>query len=112
AVLYGLEARIGDRVVKAVARAKSAARQTYEDAIDRGKTTVLHEELLKGVHLLSVGHIAPATEIKITARFALTLAHLGGRFLLRIPTTVGDIYGSSGLQDSDDLVHGGSDLTA
>ena len=47
-VLYGLEACIAGRTLKAVARAKTTARQTYEDAIETGKSTVLHEELLKG----------------------------------------------------------------
>src|SRR5215510_3758397 len=57
AVLYSLEACIADRLLKAVARSKTTARQIYEDAIDAGKSTVLYEELLKGVHLLAVGHI-------------------------------------------------------
>ncbi|MCC7254003.1 VIT domain-containing protein [Hyphomicrobium sp.] len=107
AVLYALEARIGGRVVKAVAKDKTAARETYEDAIDRGKTAVLHEELLRGIHMLSVAHVAPGTEIEVTARFALALSWIGGRAMLRIPTTVGDVYGVSGLSDCDELVHGG-----
>lgn len=108
AVLHGLEAKIGDRVVKAVAKQRNDARATYEDAIDRGKTAVLHEELLKGVHMLSVGHVPPGTEIEVTARFALALSFIGGRVLLRIPTTVGDVYGSSSLPDCDELTHGGT----
>jgi hypothetical protein len=108
AVLYTLEAKIGGRVVKAVAKSKIAARTNYEDAIDRGKCAVLHEELLKGIHMLSVGHIAPGTEIEVTAKFALALSWIGGRALLHIPTTVGDIYGNSRLPDSDELIHGGT----
>lgn len=112
AVLYNLEACIAGRTLKAVARAKATARQTYEDAIETGKSTVLHEELLKGVHLLSVGRIAPRSEIAVTARFALALARIGNRMLLHIPTTVGDIYGHSGLPDSDELGHGVGTQTA
>lgn len=112
AVLYSMEARIGDRVLKAVARPRKAARETYEDAIDRGKTTVLHEELLPGVHMLSVGQVGPGAEITVTARFAVALAAIEGRIALRIPTTVGDIYGDSGLPDSDDLAHGGPVIAA
>jgi Vault protein inter-alpha-trypsin domain len=107
AVLYSLEACISGRTLKAVARAKATARQTYEDAIEAGKSTVLHEELVKGVHLLSVGHIAPGSEIVVTARFAVVLARVENRILLHIPTTVGNIYGQSGLPDSDELCHGG-----
>lgn len=112
AVLYALDARIGGRTLRAVAKARAAARESYEDAIDRGKTAVLHEEVLKGVHMLSVAHVAPGTEIEVTVRFALALASIGGGALLRIPTTVGDIYGASGLPDSDDLVSGGDDTFA
>lgn len=112
AALYSLEARVGGRALKGLAKAKSAARETYEDAIDRGKTTVLHEELLKGIHMLSVGHVAPGAEIEVTVRFALPLSWIDGTARLRIPTTVGDVYGTSGLPDSDDLAHGGPRLAA
>lgn len=112
AVLYALEAKIGDRVVKAVAVGRNAARARYEDALDRGKTAVLHEELVPGVHMLSVGQVAPGAEIAVTARFAMALSVIDGRVLLRIPTTVGDIYGDSGFADSDELVHGGAAMVA
>ena len=108
AVLFMLEARIGGRVVKAVAKDRTAARETYEDAVDRGKTAVLHEELLKGIHMLSVAHVAPGTDIEVTARFAQPLSWVEGRAMLRIPTTAGHVYGSSGLPDCDDLVIGGA----
>jgi hypothetical protein len=58
AVLYSLEACIAGRTLKAVARAKATARETYEDAIEAGKSTVLHEELVKGVHLLGGAYSA------------------------------------------------------
>lgn len=107
AVLYGLEVRIGDRVLKAHARRKEAARQHYEEAIDRGKTAVLHEEVLRGVHMLSVGQVAPGAELEVRATWAATLTNVGGHGRLRIPLTVGDVYGHSGLPDSDALIHGG-----
>lgn len=112
AVLHALEARIGDRVVTAVAQGRSRARETYEDAIDRGKTTALHEELLPGVHMLSLGPVAPGAEITVTARFAVALSLIGDRAVLRIPTTVGDVYGDSGLADADEMIHGGQSQAA
>ena len=105
AVLYALEARIGDRVLVARASAKPEARAAYESAIDRGKTAVLHEELIRGIHLLSIGHIAPGTEIVVTVRLAVPLSHVDGRTFLRVPMTVGDVYGEAGLPDSDVPVH-------
>ena len=106
ATLFALEARIGERVLAARAARKQAARRTYEDAVDRGKGAVLHEEVLRGVHMLSVGQIAPGAEAEVRATWAMTLTHLNGRGRLRIPLTVGDIYGRSGLADCDDLIHG------
>jgi hypothetical protein len=111
AALFGLEVKLGARVLKAHARRREAAREHYEAALDRGKTAVLHEEVLRGVHMLSVGHIAPDTEVEVRATWAVTLTNLEGRGRLRIPLTVGDVYGRSGLSDSDALIHGGPQQT-
>jgi len=108
ATLFALKARIGDRVLDARAKRKDAAREDYEGALERGKTAVLHEEVLRGVHMLSVGHVAPGVEIEVRSSFAVALTDLSGRGTLRIPLTVGDIFGRSGLPDSDDLAHGGT----
>ena len=107
ASLFELTARIGERVLQAHARRRQAAREEYEGAIDAGKTAVLHEEVLRGVHMLSVAHVPPGAEVEVRLVWALTLTNIDGRGTLRIPLTVGDIYGRSTLPDSDDLVHGG-----
>src|SRR5262245_6754286 len=107
AVLFALQARIGERTLKARAQRKVAARETYENAIERGKTAVLHEEVLRGAHMLSIGHIPPGAELEVSASWAMTLTNVNGGARLRIPLTVGDIYGRSGLPDSDDLRAGG-----
>jgi hypothetical protein len=112
AVLFALEARIDGRVLKAKAQRKTQARETYEDALERGKSAVLHEEVLRGVHMLSVGHIPAGAEIVVSTNWAMTLTNINGRGRLRIPLTVGEIYGRSGLPDSDDLNHGGQNPAA
>ena len=112
AVLFSLTARIAERVLKARAQRKSQARDDYEDAIERGKTAVLHEEVLRGVHMLSIGHLPPGVEVEVSATWTMTLTNLNGRGYMRIPLTVGDIYGRSGLPDFDDLTYGGPVQTA
>ena len=99
AVLFSLTARIAERVLKARAQRKSQARDDYEDAIERGKTAVLHEEVLRGVHMLSIGHLPPGVEVEVSATWTMTLTNLNGYGYMRIPLTVGDIYGRSGLPD-------------
>src|SRR5262249_17932442 len=112
AVLFELEARIDGRIVKARAQRRTLARQAYEDAIERGKAAVLHEEVLRGVHMLSVAHLRPGGEIEVSSTWVSALSFVGDRGQIRIPLTVGDIYGRSGLPDSDDLLLGGPVQTA
>lgn len=107
AALFALNASVDGRCLTARATCRSEARETYEDALDRGKTSVLHEEVLKGVHMLSVGHIRSGGEVEMCSKWAAPLTLVEGQGYLRIPLTVGDIYGRSGLQDSDVLIHGG-----
>ncbi len=106
ATLLQLQARIGTRSLLATAQPRAQARATYEAAIDDGKTAVLHEEALRGVHMLSVGHIPAGAEIEVTDTWAMPLAAEGSALSLRIPTTIGEIYGRSPLAESDDLVTG------
>lgn len=112
ATLFALEVKVDGRTLVARAQSSAKARDTYEDAIERGKTSVLHEELLRGVHMLSVGHIPPDVEIETVSEWVAALVHVGGRGRLRIPLTVGDIYGRSPLPASDDLVHRGARQSA
>ncbi|MGE0716791.1 MAG: VIT domain-containing protein [Alphaproteobacteria bacterium] len=107
AVLYRLEAVLDGRRLVARSQPQDAARGVYEDAVERGKAAVLHEELLRGIHMLSVAHVAPGAEITVRTEWAMPLSFSGGRGRLRIPLTVGDVYGRAGLADSDALIHGG-----
>ena len=106
ATLCALSARIDGRTLTAIAQARKEARETYESAVDQGKAAVLHEELLKGIHMLSVAHVRPGATIVVIDTWTAPLAFMGGAAQLRIPTTVGDIYGRSPLAPSDDLVTG------
>jgi hypothetical protein len=107
AALVALTAKLDGRTLAARAQRREAARETYESGIAEGRTAVLHEEVLRGVHMISVGQVRPGGEVTVTGLFAVPLAAApGDRASLRIPTTAGDVYGRSPLQDSDDLAHG------
>ncbi|MGG5823626.1 VIT domain-containing protein [Falsiroseomonas sp. HW251] len=107
AALIGLTADIEGRKLTGRARSRMAARDHYEAGIAKGRAAVLHEEVLRGVHMISVGQIRPGGEAAVAGLFVVPLAAAsGGNASLRIPTTVSDIYGRSPLPDSDDLVHG------
>jgi hypothetical protein len=111
AVLFSLEVKIGERRLQATAKAKETAREVYEEGIEEGKTSILHEELLRGIHMLSVGNIPPGEEIEVKTVWTMPLTMASGEGHLRIPTTVGQIYGQSPLADGDDFTWG-SDMPA
>lgn len=108
AAFFGLTAKIGDRVLEAEAYAKEEARYEYEEAIEEGKAAVLHEEILRGVHMISLANLMPGASVEVTTCWAESLRCHGSIGRLRIPMTVGDVYGVSGLPESDDLTHGGA----
>lgn len=104
AVVTGLSVIVGDRTLTARAQAKDIARGNYEDAIDRGKLAILHEEVLRGVHMLSVANLDAGAEVIVTHEIAMPLTRLTSGALLRLPMTVGALYGTSPLSPADDLV--------
>ena len=112
AVIFALEARIGERVLHGVAQPRKQARETYEDAIDIGLSAVLHEELLPGIHMVSVGNLGAGDTVEVTVRWAMQLTPRGERCHLRLPLTVGQVYGQSPLAQCDDLLGGGQPDTA
>ena len=112
ATCYELKARIGDRTLLGVARESEAARETYEDAMDTGKAAVLYEELLPGIHMLSVGNLEPGGRVDVSMRWADSIRVLDTWANYRIPMTLGHVYGRSRLPETDELVTGGPALRA
>jgi hypothetical protein len=107
-VLCGLTATIDGRRLVAVAQEQVAARETYEAGLDEGRLSILHEELLRGIHMLSVGAIPPGAEVEVELEQVVPLSNAGGVPFLRLPMTTGQIYGASPFLPSDDLVTSGA----
>jgi hypothetical protein len=107
AVVTGLVATIDGRRLVGTAQEKADARETYEEAIDEGRLSILHEEVLRGIHILSVGALPPQAEVIVELEQAIPLVDAGGTPFLRLPMTVGQIYGTSPLLPTDDLVTAG-----
>ena len=104
AILTGLTAKIDGRRLHAVAKNKQDARVTYEDAIDQGKMAILHEEPLRGIHMLSIGQLGAGKTVLIETEMVMALEDYSGTPFIRIPLTVGEIYGNSPLLPSDSLL--------
>lgn len=98
---------IDGRKLVGQAQPKAKARETYEAAIDDGKAAILHEQLLKGLHMVSVANVKPGSHIEVVANFVVPVGMVGSTGKVRLPLTVGQIYGNLPMQDSDRLLTGG-----
>lgn len=104
ATVTELAATIDGRRMLGVAKGAAEARETYEAALDEGRLSVLHEEALRGIHVLSVGALPPGAQVAIELEQVVPLSNVGGAPFLRLPMTAGQIYGTSPLLPADDLV--------
>ncbi len=66
----------------------------------------MHEQVAVGLHMLSLGQVRPVADVEVSVLWGMTLHRRGGDGEMFIPTTVGDIYGTAPMQDSDAPVHG------
>lgn len=112
AAVYRLDVKVDGKVLSGVAQAKEEARETYEAAIDNGKRAVLHEELLRGLHMVSVANVAPGVELEVVATFAMPLSIRDGNGHMHLPVTVGHIFGQQPLPESDQIISGGQLMNA
>lgn len=100
AVLFRLEAVVAGRRIVARAAPRAEADDTYETAMERGVPAVRHQELLPGIHLLSVGNLAPGAEVEVSGTWTQPLRVEEAVRRLRIPLTIGQIHGRSGLEEA------------
>lgn len=112
AVLFRLEAVVGGRRIVARAAPRAEADDTYEGALKRGGAAVRHQELLPGIHLLSIGNLAPGAEVEVSGTWAQPLQVEEGARRLRIPLTIGQVHGRSGLDEGIEPRTDGAPATA
>ena len=112
AICYELTAEADGRLLSGVGAERGSARTTYERGIDSGRAAFLYEEVLRGIHMLSVGNLAPRASVEVTVRWVDSILVEGRRAWYRIPMTLGQVYGQSGLPETDEPVLGGRALEA
>ena len=76
---------------------KADADEAYEDALNEGVVAVRHEELLPGIHLLSVSSLRAEQEMEVSGAWAMPLGAQSGGGRLRIPMTIGQGVALPGL---------------
>lgn len=95
AAIYGLELRIGERVIRADVRAKAEARAEYETALAEGKTASLLEQLDPSIFRMSVANVMPGDRIEVDLQYTELLIPTRGEYEFFFPHTVGQRYSTA-----------------
>ncbi|WQF79263.1 Putative von Willebrand factor, type A, VIT domain, von Willebrand factor A-like domain superfamily [Colletotrichum destructivum] len=87
-----------DRVIRGVVQETNTARRTYDNAVAKGKTAGILEQLpdASDVFTSSVANVPPAAEVAVEIEYLGELKHDAGvdGIRLTIPTTIAPRYGS------------------
>ncbi|ETS81677.1 hypothetical protein PFICI_06679 [Pestalotiopsis fici W106-1] len=115
--VVGFTCTIGDRVITGIVKEKEEARQVYKDAVARGETAGLLDQVAEASDCFTttIGNIPNDAEIKVKIVYVGELKHDaqidGIRFT--IPTIIAPRYGGypGGLVDKQSLTNGSISIT-
>lgn len=94
AAVYGMNVRLGDRLITAKIREKQRARIEYDSAKKEGKTAALLEQHLPNVFQMNVANIMPGDDVQVELRYTELLVPQAGNYQFVFPTVVGPRYNS------------------
>jgi Ca-activated chloride channel homolog len=94
AAVYGMNVRLGERLITAKIREKQQARIEYDSARKEGKTAALLEQHLPNVFQMNVANIMPGDDVQVELRYTELLVPQAGNYQFAFPTVVGPRYNS------------------
>ena len=92
AAVYGMEMKIGDRIIKAKVQEKGKAKATYEQAKQEGKRASLLEQDRPNIFSMNVANILPGDKITISLKYTESIVPEEGVYEFVYPTVVGPRY--------------------
>ena len=92
AAVYGMEVRLGDRLLKTQIKEKQQAKAEYVRAKQEGKTTALLEQHRSNVFQMNVANIMPNDEVRVELRYTELMVPTNGVYQFVFPTVVGPRY--------------------
>jgi Ca-activated chloride channel family protein len=103
AVLLGIEVVLNGETLHGKVRAKSVAREQYEDALVEGHTALLLTVQPDGAHTLELGNLLANETAVVRLQYVQVLAPEQGSLRLTLPTTLAPRYGDAVKQGGYDL---------
>lgn len=90
--VYGMEMKVGERVIQAKIEEKAKAKADFEAAKQEGKTASLLEQERPNVFQMSVANIQPGETIVVELKYTELLVPVEGVYEFVLPTSVGERY--------------------
>ncbi|HBD08896.1 MAG TPA: trypsin [Syntrophobacteraceae bacterium] len=107
ASVHGLKMVIGDRMVTAKIKERTAAKQEFESAKREGKSASLLEQQRPNVFTMNVANIMPKDEVQVELHYTELLVPTEGTYEFVYPTVVGPRYSNqpeAGAAETDQWV--------
>jgi len=101
AAVYGMQMRIGDKLIVAKIKEREEAKKEYEEAKAAGKTATLLEQDRPNVFTMNVSNILPKDVIDVELKYTELLVPTDGQYELVYPTVVGPRYSSETADTKD-----------
>jgi len=102
AAVYGMEMKIGKRIVTAKIEEKEKARNAYEKAKSQGKRASLLEQNRPNVFTMNVSNIMVNDTIVVELKYTELLVPEKGQYSFVYPTVVGPRYTGNNSSEGDD----------
>lgn len=100
AAVYNMKMTIGEREIIALVMEKQAARQTYEEAKQQGKTASLLEQMRPNVFQMNVANILPGDVIEVKLSYTEMLIPENSVYEFVFPTVVGPRYSNQTAEEA------------
>jgi Ca-activated chloride channel family protein len=100
AAVYDMKMTIGEREIIAIVMEKQAARQTYEEAKQQGKTASLLEQMRPNVFQMNVANILPGDVIEVELSYTEMLVPVNSVYEFVFPTVVGPRYSNQTAEEN------------
>jgi Ca-activated chloride channel family protein len=101
AAVYGMNVRLGERLLTAKIREKQQARIEYEDAKREGRTAALLEQHRENVFQMNVANILPGDDVRVELRYTELIVPTDGRYQFVFPSVVGPRYNGAPANGKD-----------
>ncbi len=95
AALLGVEFELDQRKLVGQVKARRAASEDYDRAVEAGDAAVLVEQQRDGMYTASLGNLKPGERAVIRLRYGTLLEAQGDDWRIAIPTVLAPFYGSA-----------------